>query len=167
LTQSQLHIGVLSLEQVILQVSFNPIPHDTISQELEPSATRSESFLQCDSKDPSCGEAMSWEATGWSASAATGTSADAGGQADDGTENEAKTNHSDTRECRQAMHHRPTSFVAKALIAESNVMIEKSRRVNELLPLRAERMFALLLDQPLHGTLLRRLLDRVGACLLS
>lgn len=38
-TQSQLHFGVLSAGQVILQVSLMPIPHDTISQELELPAT--------------------------------------------------------------------------------------------------------------------------------
>lgn len=41
LRQSQLHFGVLSAGQVILQVSLSPRPQDTISQELEPSATTS------------------------------------------------------------------------------------------------------------------------------
>ena len=44
-TQSQLHFGVLSAGQVILQVSLMPIPHDTISQELELSATWGGSFI--------------------------------------------------------------------------------------------------------------------------
>lgn len=40
LRQSQLHLGVLPAGQVILQVSLIPIPQDTISQELDPSAIR-------------------------------------------------------------------------------------------------------------------------------
>ena len=44
-TQSQLHFGVLSAGQVILQVSLMPIPHETISQELELPATRGGSFM--------------------------------------------------------------------------------------------------------------------------
>ena len=44
-TQSQLHFGVLSAGQVILQVSLMPIPHDTISQELALSATRGGSVV--------------------------------------------------------------------------------------------------------------------------
>ena len=44
-TQSQLHFGVLSAGQVILQVSLMPIPHDTISQELELPATMGGSLI--------------------------------------------------------------------------------------------------------------------------
>ena len=44
-TQSQLHFGVWSAGQVILQVSLMPIPHDTISQELDFSATKGGSFM--------------------------------------------------------------------------------------------------------------------------
>lgn len=43
--QSQLHFGVLSAGQVILQVSLIPIPQETISQELEPSAISSDTSL--------------------------------------------------------------------------------------------------------------------------
>ncbi len=43
--QSQLHFGVLLAGQVILQVSLMPIPHDTISQELDFSATNGGSFM--------------------------------------------------------------------------------------------------------------------------
>ncbi|GKS57840.1 hypothetical protein YTPLAS18_13670 [Nitrospira sp.] len=38
--QSQLHLGVLSVGQVILYVSLSAIPQEMISQELDPSATR-------------------------------------------------------------------------------------------------------------------------------
>jgi len=44
-TQSQLHFGVLSAGQVILQVSLMPMPQDTISQELELSAIRGGSVV--------------------------------------------------------------------------------------------------------------------------
>src|SRR5688572_24622080 len=44
-TQSQLHFGVLSAAQVILQVSLIPIPHDTISQVLGLSATMGGSLI--------------------------------------------------------------------------------------------------------------------------